>query len=286
MMETMKNTGTWSSRDVYMSSFIAIKLDILAAVTHRKKMEKALKTRKTASSIRLQIERGGERLWRHDDFRDQPFPAVAQTLSRLTRNGTLQRLSKGIYYRPRSTPFGPSRPDPTAINRLAQRHKTIFPSGVAAANLLGFTTQTPKRSEVATSSLSLPRKLIGAETRVHARRPEAWKRLSETEAALLDFLRQGGKTSELSAERTVQKTLALLASDRHLERLLKVADSEPPRVRALLGALAEELGLHPAARTRLRASLNPLSRFNFEEFVSLAHARKWQAKERPKRETV
>src|SRR6202021_3886411 len=52
---------------------------------------------------------------------------------------------------------------------------------------LGFSTQTPRRSELATSSLSLPRKLIGAETRVHARRPEAWKSLSETEAALLDF---------------------------------------------------------------------------------------------------
>jgi len=139
---------------------------------------------------------------------------------------------------------------------------------------------------LATSSLSLPRKLIGAETRVHARRPEAWKSLSETEAALLDFLRKGGNTSELSAERTIQKTLALLAKDRHLERLLKVADSEPPRVRALLGALAEELERDPAARARLRASLNPLSRFDFGQFTALTHAREWQAKERPKRETV
>lgn len=56
-------------------------------------MPKAVKTRSTASSIRLQIERGGEKLWRHNDFRDEPFPAVAQTLSRLTRNGTLERLS-------------------------------------------------------------------------------------------------------------------------------------------------------------------------------------------------
>src|SRR6202041_1264844 len=68
-----------------------------------KEMPKAAKTRSTASSIRLQIERGGEKLWRHNDFRDEPFAAVAQALSRLTRNGTLQRLSKGIYYRPRTT---------------------------------------------------------------------------------------------------------------------------------------------------------------------------------------
>ena len=97
-------------------------------------MPKAAKTRSTASSIRLQIERGGEKLWRHNDFRDQPFPAVAQTLSRLTRNGTLERLSKGVYYRPRTTAFGLSRPSPTAIKKLAERTKTIFPSGTAAAN--------------------------------------------------------------------------------------------------------------------------------------------------------
>ena len=249
-------------------------------------MAKAAKTRGTASYIRQKIERGGERLWRHDDFRDRPFPAVAQTLSRLTRNGILERLSKGVYYRPRATAFGSSRPNPTAIRRLAEKTKTIYPSGTTAANILGFSTQTSRRSELATSSLSLPKKLIGAETRVHARRPEAWKSLSETEAALLDFLRRAGKTSELSAERTIQKTLALLATDRHFERLLKVADSEPPRVRALLGALAEELKRDPAAQTRLRASLNPLSRFDFGQFASLTHARKWQAKERRHRETV
>jgi hypothetical protein len=249
-------------------------------------MEKATSTRKTASSIRLRIERGGERLWRLDDFRDRPFPAVAQTLSRLTRTGILQRLSKGVYYRSRPTAFGPSRPNPTTIKRLAERDKAIFPSGVAAANLLGFTTQTSVRGEVATSSLSLPRKLIGAETRVHARRPEAWKGLSQTEAALLDFLRRGGKTSELSAEQTIRRTLSLLSEDRRLERLLKVVNSEPPRVRALLGALAEEHGRNPATLTRLRASLNPLSRFEFGEFASLPLARKWQAKERPRRETV
>ena len=32
-------------------------------------MAESTKTRKTASFIRQQIERGGERLWRHDDFR-------------------------------------------------------------------------------------------------------------------------------------------------------------------------------------------------------------------------
>ncbi len=43
--------------------------------------------------VRQQIERGGEQLWKLEDFRDLPFMAVAQALSRLTRQGRLERLS-------------------------------------------------------------------------------------------------------------------------------------------------------------------------------------------------
>ena len=47
------------------------------------------------SSVSQRVEGAGERLWRLADFRDLPFEAVAQTLSRMTRQGTLERLSKG-----------------------------------------------------------------------------------------------------------------------------------------------------------------------------------------------
>ena len=244
------------------------------------------KSPRTAALIRQRIDRGGERLWRLEDFRDLSFEAAAQALSRLTRNGTLDRLSKGIYYRTRETAFGKSRPNPTAIQNLASRHKTIFPSGIAAANLLGFSTQTAQRREVATCSLSLPRKLIGDDTIIHARRPEAWAKLSQADAALLDFLRRAGKTSELPPEETISKTMALLSEKERFERLLKIAGSEPPRVRAMLGAIGEQLGKNRAALKRLRDSLNPFSQFDFGTLAGLPCARNWQAKERRLHEAV
>ncbi len=243
-------------------------------------------SRPISGLVRQRISRSGERLWRLEDFRDLPFTAVAQVLSRLTRQGKLERLSKGVYYRTRETPFGKSRPSPTSIRKLASRFKTVYPSGIAAANLLGFTTQSTKYSEVATSALSLPRKLIGSDTVIHTRRPEAWANLSEADAALLDFLRRGGKTSELPPEETIRRTLRLLSEKGRFDRLLKVADSEPPRVRAMLGALGEELGKTSPDLQRLRASLNPFSRFDFGLLAGLPHARSWQAKERRSRETV
>jgi hypothetical protein len=228
--------------------------------------------------VRRRIERTGERLWRLEDFGDLPFSAVAQSLSRLTREGTLERLSKGVYYSARPTTFGKSLPSPAAIQKLAFRRKTVYPAGIAAANLLGFTTQTGRRSEVATSALSLPRKLIGSETVVHTRRPEAWARLSEADAALLDFLRRGGKTSELPLPETIDRTVALLCESGRFGRLLSVADSEPPRVRAILGAIGEQIGKLSDMTQRLRASLNPFSKFDFGLLAGLRGAKHWQAK--------
>ena len=129
-----------------------------------------------------------------------PFMAVAQALSRLARQGVIQRLGKGLYYRPRPTAFGASRPNSAQIRSLPVRRKGVFPAGIAAANLLGFTTQNPARVEVATNGPSLPRLIVGKETVIHTRRPESWQGLSETDAALLDFLRNRGESSELSAE--------------------------------------------------------------------------------------
>lgn len=234
---------------------------------------------RTAALIRQRIEQGGERLWRLDDFRDLSFTAAAQALSRLARQGEIERLSKGIYYRTRKTAFGKSHPNPAAIRKLATSRKSAFPSGITAASHLGFTTQSPRRAELATTALSLPRKLVGEDALIHTRRPEAWSRLSATDAAILDFLRNGGKTGELSSNETIERMQSLLSEPGRFARLLTVADTEPPRVRAMLGAFGERLGRTRTETERLRQSLNPLSKFEFGIFAALPNAATWQANE-------
>jgi hypothetical protein len=229
--------------------------------------------------VRQRIEAGGERLWRFGDFRDLSPSAVAQALSRLAQQGKIDRLSKGVYYHSRQTAFGKSKPNPAHIRDLVPKDSTVFPSGIAAANLLGFTTQNAARSEVSTNALSLPRKLVGADTIIHNRRPEAWTGLSETDAALLDFLRRSARTSGLAPNETVRHLLSLFSEKNRLNRLLGVAGSEPPRVRAMLGAIAEQISPGSPVLQRLRSSLNPLSRFDFGLLSGLPRARQWQAKE-------
>lgn len=231
-----------------------------------------------AKLVRARIEQQGERLWRMADFQDQPFPAVAQTLSRMVRDGQLQRLSKGIYYRPGQGSFGATLPNQGAVRSLAARNRSLFPAGLSAANLLGFTTQVARNNEIATPSSSLPRKLIGPDARILTRRPEAWKQLSDVEAAILDFLREGGRDSELSPAETAKRMMKLLAKNKTFARLARAADTEPPRVRALLGALGERIDADPKLLTKLRLSLNPLSRFEFGSFAVLPNAKAWHAK--------
>ena len=82
------------------------------------------------------------------------------------------------------------------------------------------------------------------------------------------------------------KLLSYFREPGRFERLLKVAPSEPPRVRAMLGAIGQQLGQPESRLSTLRKSLNPLSRFDFGSLAVLEHAREWQAKERKTRETV
>lgn len=127
-----------------LSSFTSKKLDDNPPAADNTSMRSrpSPKSRNVSATVRQRIERGQERLWRIEDFPDLPFMAVAQALSRLTREGLLQRLSKGVYYRSRPTAFGASRPNPAAIQKLVSHRKKVYPSGITAANLLGFSTQS------------------------------------------------------------------------------------------------------------------------------------------------
>ena len=194
----------------------------------------------TAQTVRARIESSGERLWRLADFDGLPFTAVAQTLSRLSRQGVIQRLGKGLYYRPRQTAFGPSRPNTAQLRSLASRQKASFPPASRRPTCLVSRPRIPPRIELATDGTSLPRLFVGKDALVHTRRPEAWRTLSETDAALLDFLRNRGASSELLPEETVEKLLEYFREPGRFERLLEGRPSEPPRVRAMLGAIGEQ----------------------------------------------
>jgi hypothetical protein len=76
----------------------------------------------------------------------------------------------------------------------------------------------------------------------------------------------------------VARLKRLLSDEKRFTALAKAALGEPPRVRAILGAIGEELGMPERTIAQLRESLNPLSRFDFGQLRSLRYAKRWQAK--------
>lgn len=228
-----------------------------------------------AAQVRRQVLTGGERFWRHEDFAGLSPSGVATALSRLAREGELQRVRKGVYFRPRPTVIGPSAPSASGAVASSLR-APLHPAGLSAANLLGLSTQNPARREYATPASDPPTALAGS--RVRTRRPRARATLTAEEGALLELLRDRASTSDLPTAETAQRLRDLLSDRDRFARLARAATEEPPRVRAMLGALGELAGAEERQVRALRRSLNPLSRFDFGVLSVLPNARAWQAK--------
>ena len=101
--------------------------------------------------------------------------AVDQALSRLARRSQLLRAGRGLYVLPVESRFGVRAPSVEKVVEAvaAQRGETIAPSGAAAANALGLTTQVPVRTVYLTSGPS--RTLQVGSQRVELRHAPPWQ---------------------------------------------------------------------------------------------------------------
>lgn len=70
---------------------------------------------------------------------------ISHKLSELVAEGKVMRLANGIYYKPVRTRFGELKPSvDTIVRAIARRDKAqILPTGAAAENMLGLSTQIP-----------------------------------------------------------------------------------------------------------------------------------------------
>jgi hypothetical protein len=192
-------------------------------------------------------------------------------LSRLAKTGELKRVRRGVYYRPRKTLFGLSKPDPIALADavLRSRGEPTVPSGLGAYNQLGLTTQVSNVVARATLTGVAPASVPGV--RMHAtRRPfDRQKGIRPHERTTLDALREITRIPDASPADVLRRISTLVrAGDLDFVRLARFAREEPPRVRAILGALGDRLRLEGAGRrapkrvlTDLHKGLNPLTAF-------------------------
>lgn len=277
-----------------MSSIVCRKLDIIHSLPYPPDGEDRLVNRSRASSIahavRSRILRGGEdRLWTYADFARLDRIAVAAALSRLARAGDITRVRRGVYYRPKPTRFGASRPDPEALVDavLRQRGAAALPSGPGEYNRLGLTTQVAGVVTRATGGRVPRAPMAGVAVQAAERPLERQRGIRPAERTALDALRDVTRIPGASAGEVLRRLKTLLRS-RQLDfaRLARFARAEPPRVRALLGALGTDVRADGAARAvrasalaELRAGLNPLTAYRLPGVDRvLRHATAWRIK--------
>ena len=133
------------------------------------------KTTSVASAVRRAVAASSDRVWMYADFAGQEMGAVSQALSRMSREGLIRRVRKGIYYRPRQTVVGESKVSPAAMS-IKLLSKDARPTGLTAAHVLGLTTQNPARPSYAISKNNALSNLPGVKVKV--RRPSLSKGLS------------------------------------------------------------------------------------------------------------
>lgn len=166
--------------------------------------------------------------------------AVDQALSRMARQGQLLRIGRGRYMRPVQTRFGMRSPEVSTILEAVQKDtgEIIAPSGAAAANQFGLTTQVPLRPVYLTSGRTR-RLRLGAQT-IELRHAPRWQlTLADKPAgAVIRALAWGGKEHGRALTAALERKL----SPETIEELSRVRGRVPTWMAQELSALVTARG--------------------------------------------
>ncbi len=193
----------------------------------------------------------------------QNYATLVKALNQFEYTGILKRLSKGRYYKPRTSVFGKLPPSEREIVKdlLEKGGKTVgYITGTRAFTGLALTTQLSSTIMVGTNVSRRP--LTRGQYRItFLLQPNRVREEDIPLLIILDALRLirviPGTTPNDSIVQIMLWIKELSAKDR--QRLFELCKAYKPYVRAQLGAIFEYLG-YPFEG--LQEALNPTSRYN------------------------
>jgi hypothetical protein len=197
--------------------------------------------------------------------RGDAFIALAKSLSRLSKQGQIVRLSRGKYYKPRESVFGVLKPDENQLIRSLTQigDKTIgYVTGLAAFNSLGLTSQVSNTILIARGSNQPAKDILGYRVRFVKRN----FRFTRDDVKLLQIL-DALKDIKAIPDTTVLESLKILITNfeklkiDELQQMIRLAQQYPPSTRALVGAIIESR-FSEIRVASLFKSLNPLSKYH------------------------
>lgn len=165
--------------------------------------------------------------------------AVGVALHRLTKNGTIRRLARGVYDFPkRHAVLGLLVPSPEAIARaLAGRDRTrLQPTGAYAANTLGLSEQVPAKAVFLTDGPSRKVKIGPMTIELRQTTPRNMAAAGRLSGLVIHALRELG-ASHVTPERVAHLKRTLPADKRR--ELLNDLTVAPAWMHPILRDLAE-----------------------------------------------
>ncbi|WP_246222868.1 DUF6088 family protein [Draconibacterium halophilum] len=209
------------------------------------------------------------------------YSAATKAIERLIEKGVIKRITTGVFYKPKKSVFGELRPRETEIIKpyLYEQGKRIaYITGTALYNNMGLTTQVPKIVKIASRS----KRIYIDSGSIKAKPVKSYVDVTEENYPLLeilDVLKDFTKIPDMdkkSGIRFLQDKLNSL-SEKETNTLVKYALKYPPRVRAFLGAILNEIS--GQENSNLKQSLNPLTTYslNLNENI-LTTAPNWNIK--------
>ncbi len=173
--------------------------------------------------------------------------ALVKALNRLVDQGTLQRLSKGKYYKPRRTIFGTLKPTPEEITKdfLEKNGKLVgYITGNRAFAMMGLTTQITSSLLIGTNRYRHP--LTRGDYTISFLQQH--NPITEENIPLLrildalKFIKDIPASSPDSIVTQLGSTINAL-SNAEQKRLTELAENYTAYVRAILGAIMEQNNL-------------------------------------------
>lgn len=178
-------------------------------------------------------------------------PALAKALSRLVLQGELQKIAKGKYYIPKKTVFGTLKPADSELVKdfLEQDGKTVgYITGTTAFASMGLTTQISSSILIGTNKYRRPLTRNGVKISFLLQE-NVITPSNITLLRILDALRLIKKIPATSPDESVMNISKVIKTlpEEDRQELAKLSLVYTPYVRALLGAIYEEMGINTEA---------------------------------------
>lgn len=202
-------------------------------------------------------------------YQDLGLPAehsgsVIKMLNRLASEGVIAKISKGRFYKPKRSVFGALKPKQEEIVKdLLEKDGEVvgYLTGYSVFNRLGLTTQVPNIIQIGTN-MRKNKKERGLFTISFVTQPNPITKGNIPLLQLLDAIRLIKDIPDTTVTRSCKRIIAIIRDfdKKDTDRLLVLAEKYPPMVRALLGAMIENI-YGTSKALSLWNTLNPLTSY-------------------------